>query len=322
MKSGFDHLQDLERQVHAMSRTESPAELFAVLRESCRLAAPRGSVFLVRQGKIRGWFAFGYDASVVEAQRGFSCNLGEGWLGRLAEAADVTSASLEDGETGPDFGQPRAAETVASVVRIQNKPIALLIAERNADEAPWHPEVNGLLVTMAQLRFELDLALRKMQGVPSSTKPEAETAATPQAEAPRAAETTSASAESAPEPTHRVETTVSTEMPGPAKTEEPTGVAPAEESENQEPPELEAARRYAKLVATDIRLYNEEAVVLGRRNGDLDRRLEEHLGRGKETFLRRHPDLGTTGLDLLHEAYVQVLAAGDAKLIPPSVVRS
>ena len=77
-------------------------------------------------------------------------------------------------------------------------------------------------------------------------------------------------------------------------------------------PGLDAARRYARLVATDIRLYNEEAVTLGRRNGDLVKRLEEHLGRGKETFLRRHGDLGPTAIELLRDAYVQVLAGGDA----------
>jgi len=279
MNSGFDQLLDLERQIHAMSRTESPVELFKVLRDACRLAAPRGSVFLVRQGKTQGWSAFGYAPEVAEAQRRFNCDLTEGWLGALATATDVTCAPRPDDAVDPDFGQPPAADVVGGVVRIQGKPIALLVTERNADESPWHPEVNGLLVTMSQLRLELDLALRKMQGVQQTTQP-------------------------AQEPTP-----VTAEL------------APAPEEQDQEQPELEAARRYARLVATDIRLYNEEAVVLGRRNGDLDRRLEDHLGRGKETFLRRHSDLGPTGLDLLHEAYVQVLAAGDARLIPPSVVR-
>ena len=37
--------------------------------------------------------------------------------------------------------------------------------------------------------------------------------------------------------------------------------------------EMDAARRYAKLLATDIRLYNEEAVMLGRQHGDLVERL-------------------------------------------------
>ena len=281
---GFDHLQDLDHQIQAMSRTESPAELFKVLRDACRLAAPRGSVFLVRQGKIQGWAAFGYEPEALDAQRQFSCSLSDGWLGTLATSPEMTSASRSDNETGPDFGQQQAAETVGSVVRIQGKPIAILVAERNADETPWHPEANGLLVTMAQLRLELDLALRKLQGTKEVARSE-------------------------------------TPSPVEAAPEAATAVAPLPEEREQEQPELEAARRYARLVATDIRLYNEEAVVLGRRNGDLDHRLEEHLDRGKETFLRRHPDLGPTGLDLLRDAYVQVLAAGDAKLIPTSVLQ-
>ena len=87
-----------------------------------------------------------------------------------------------------------------------------------------------------------------------------------------------------------------------------------------EAPDLSRARRYAKLVATDIRLYNEEAVMLGRRNGDLSERIAEPLGRGKNTFLQRHGDLGTDGIQLLHEAYVQVLAAGDPALLPASLL--
>ena len=104
---------------------------------------------------------------------------------------------------------------------------------------------------------------------------------------------------------------------------EPKGDAPQEtaaERHDESAPELELARRYARLVATDIRLYNEEAVMLGRRNGDLAERIGEHIDRGKETFVRRHGDLGPTGIELLHEAYVQVLAAGDAALIPPNLL--
>ncbi len=92
------------------------------------------------------------------------------------------------------------------------------------------------------------------------------------------------------------------------------------ESDPAKSPELDVARRYARLVATDIRLYNEEAVILGQRNGDLSERLGEHLGRGKETFLQRHAGLGPVGIQLLHDAYVQVLAAGNPGLIPGSVL--
>ena len=247
MNSGFDRLRDLGLQIRAMSRTESPAELFKALRDACRLVAPRGSVFLVRQGKIRGWSAFGYDPVVLESQRGFSCAMEDGWLGALVSAPDVTFAPRTGDVAGPDFGQLPAAEAVGSVVRIQGKPVALLVAERDADESPWHPEASGLLATVAQLRLELDLALRKLQG----------------SQAPQPGVQAEEKAEPGPGP-----------APGATPVAaEATGLAPAPEEQAQEPPELEAARRYARLVATDIRLYNEEAVVLGRRNGDLDRRL-------------------------------------------------
>ena len=97
-------------------------------------------------------------------------------------------------------------------------------------------------------------------------------------------------------------------------------MAPADTTESPSP-KLDAARRYARLVATDIRLYNEEAVAQGRKQGDLADRLGEHLGRGKETFLKRHGDLGPTGLELLHDAYVQVLAGGDASLLPEATLQ-
>ena len=68
-------------------------------------------------------------------------------------------------------------------------------------------------------------------------------------------------------------------------------------------------------MATDIRLYNEEAVMLGRRNRDLVHRLGDQLDRGEETFGRRFADLGDEGLGLLRDAYIQVLAAGDPSLL-------
>ena len=83
---------------------------------------------------------------------------------------------------------------------------------------------------------------------------------------------------------------------------------------------LHTARSRNDQVATDIRLYNEEAVMLGRRHGDLVERLGRHLGQGKETFLRRHGSMGPAALQILHEAYVQVLAAGNAEIMPASAL--
>jgi hypothetical protein len=92
------------------------------------------------------------------------------------------------------------------------------------------------------------------------------------------------------------------------------GVSPSA-SGSEEDRGQTAARRFARLVATDIRLYNEDSVLLGRRHGDLGQRLREQMERGKETFERRFPDLGEDGDRILREAFVQVLAGGDPELL-------
>jgi hypothetical protein len=104
--------------------------------------------------------------------------------------------------------------------------------------------------------------------------------------------------------------------PPPVEAPASTEIAPwAETTERESDPRREEARRFARLVATDIRLYNEEAVVLGRREGDLAARLAEPMARGREAYAKRFPDLGPTGAKLLEEAFVQVLAGGDASLL-------
>jgi hypothetical protein len=91
-------------------------------------------------------------------------------------------------------------------------------------------------------------------------------------------------------------------------------VASTDEEGEPEDPALVAARRFARLVATDIRLYNEEAVMLGRKHRDLQDRLKDQIDRGVEAFLKRYPDLGDSGEAILQDAYIQVLGAGDATL--------
>jgi hypothetical protein len=284
-EGGFSELDALALHVAQITRASRAAEVFKGLLLGSRLAAPRAAVFLVRRGEAQGWGATGYEPSILPRQRAYCAPLGQGWLGALVAGPedDVNSRRSAGGE--PEFGQGAAAEAYGRAVRVQGKPIAVIIAERSAGEMRWFPEVLDVLVTVGGLRLELDVALRHRG-----------TAAT----------------EPRPSPLPALADVVID--PTPATIE----IAAAAPSALDKDPALEAARRYARLVATDIRLYNEESVVLGRRNGDLLDRLADQLGRGKDTFLRRHGDLGPTGLAVLHEAYVQVLAGGDGSLIPSS----
>ena len=266
-------VNELAQGTRSVARAGSAADVFRALLESSRVAAPRAAVFLVRQGEIHGWGSFGYATDVAQTQRSYRADKEQGWLGEIAAAGDGEPLARREASAAPDFGQPKATEAVGCALRIDDRPIAVVVAERGLGESPWIPDGVALLAGVAELALKVLLARRhagEARREPSVSAPDREAAPMP--------------------------------------------------ATNEAAPDLEPARRYARLVATDIRLYNEEAVMLGRRNGDLSDRIAEHLNRGKETFMRRHAELGPTGIELLHEAYVQVLAAGDPGLIPPSLL--
>lgn len=266
--------EGLDRRIAKIITAETPTDVFKILLEGAGLAAPRAAVYLLRQTLIKGWGTIGFGSEAAQRQRAHSAPADSGWLGRLAAGTDPIEES-ERPDAVLDFEQPASTEWYGIPVRVKNRPIALIVAERADGEEPWHPAVLRTLVGVACMRLELDLLRRKLKSAP---EPEPEKPAEPRA------------------------------------LQEETSPPPVDESK------LEAAKRYARLVATDIRLYNEEAVMLGRRGGDLVQRLGDQLGRGKDTFLRRHGALGPTGLQILHDAYVQVLAAGDEGLMPSSVL--
>ena len=73
---------------------------------------------------------------------------------------------------------------------------------------------------------------------------------------------------------------------------------------------LEEQRAYARLLVTDIRLYHEEAVILGR----LERDLAERLAKPLETARGRYRQRFSAEQDarIFEDEVVHILAAGEA----------
>jgi hypothetical protein len=73
----------------------------------------------------------------------------------------------------------------------------------------------------------------------------------------------------------------------------------------------EEARRFARLLVSEIKLYNEEDVDKGRANRDLYRRLKEDIDRSREMYEKRiSPDIRATR-DYFHDELVRILADGN-----------
>jgi len=76
-----------------------------------------------------------------------------------------------------------------------------------------------------------------------------------------------------------------------------------------------SARRYARLLVSEIRLYHESAVIDGRRDRDLATRLGGEIARARVMYEQRVPPHVRGRADYFHDELVQTLANGDSSLL-------
>jgi hypothetical protein len=139
------------------------------------------------------------------------------------------------------------------------------------------------------------------------------------AEAPEVAE-----AEPAPpaevEPAGEGEAAAPPEVEAAEEAAEPEGAAtpaeavapvPAAERPADEERRHEEARRFARLLVSEIRLYNEQAVQEGRNAGDIYRRLKEDIDRSREMYEQRVPAEVRADSNYFFEEMVRILGDGD-----------
>jgi len=62
---------------------------------------------------------------------------------------------------------------------------------------------------------------------------------------------------------------------------------------------------------SELLLYNEEAVILGRRNRDLQTRLHKEIDRSRQTYRKRVGEQGDAAAGFFDDELVRVLAQGD-----------
>jgi hypothetical protein len=99
------------------------------------------------------------------------------------------------------------------------------------------------------------------------------------------------------------------EGPGWAFATSRVAVSPTEEAQHEE------ARRLARLLVSEIKLYNEEQVEEGRRKKDVYERLKEDIDRSRQMYEERVEPRILKSTDYFYQELVRILAAGDAKAL-------
>ena len=71
------------------------------------------------------------------------------------------------------------------------------------------------------------------------------------------------------------------------------------------------ARRFARLLVSEIKLYNKQKVEEGRADGDLYERLREDIDRSRQMYEKRVAPPVAARFDYFHQELVNTLAEGD-----------
>lgn len=129
-----------------------------------------------------------------------------------------------------------------------------------------------------------------------------------------------------PEPTAAENTVAApeeeqTSAASPVTTEAPAEAAPLAKVTEATPPTIEEekihrdARRFSKLLVSEIELYNRTGVEEGRRNRNLYQRLKKDIDRSRETYEKRFAHTVARQFDYFHEELVKTLAENDPTLL-------
>jgi len=100
-------------------------------------------------------------------------------------------------------------------------------------------------------------------------------------------------------------------VPPPAEDVRRSETGPESDSVRQE----ESARRYARLLISELKLYNESAVEEGRRNRDLLARLGPEVERARRLYEEKIPAVVRERAGWFDEELVRTLAGGDASML-------
>ena len=241
-----------------------------------RSHGPRAAIFIVNRDQLQPWKTAGFDTLGSQTLSATD----DGLLARAVRSGEPISTAVTAAPAFAGLAPGRAGLAVPVIVG--NQAVAVLYADDGGaqqSEAPasW-PEAVQILGRHASMSLAHLTAVRTVQAAKFATTP------APVAAAARA---------------------VAAAAPAPLQ---PVASQPVSEEES-------SARRYARLLVSEIKLYNESAVRLGRERRDLLTRLGAEIERAQRLYEERVPPSIGARSQYFHQELVQTLADGDPGLL-------
>jgi hypothetical protein len=306
--------------------------------------ASRAALFVVKAGNLVGWQARGFDGDfnnasiktlVFPADR-------DNFLRKVADARTAcntaTAGNPEVMEVVSRFG-PLAPDAVCAIpLVVRDKTVAVLYADPGlVPNASVDGHSLEIVTTVVSLTVELSSARAKL-GIKPQDAPARETgtaAAPPAPPAPAtppvsvaapAVEPASQQVEPPVRPTISAPWTPPTEpsktavsAPTVTETQAASYVPPPSTSELNETDQKlhNDARKFARLLVSEIKLYNEQKVQAGRRDKNLYSLLRDDIDKSREMYERRVSPSVAGQVDYFYDELVRLLADNQVSSLGP-----
>lgn len=335
----------LRDSVAELDAQRTQAEVLNALVARAANFAPRVVLFVVKGGNAVAWAARGLD-DVNNTIRGMSIPLQTDTVLRAAFSSQQTfygspELQSENQSLLGRLGRVHPQRVLAVPLKVRSKTAALIYADSaDSGEVATNVEAIELLAHTAGLVVELvSLRARTSEGAtqPKQTAaPEPVAKPAPVAESPvRTPEVQPARqpvsdltshreppvaptphvAPVAPAPHVEAPTyfrpTAQPDVPAPMPAPPVPPAAPAVAVVGEEEKAHNDARRFARLLVSEIKLYNEQKVGDGRRTGDLYDRLKEDIDRSRQMYEKRVTPNVAAKFDYFYDELVSTLAEGD-----------
>ena len=290
--------EELNSAISSVHDVSSQSEILGALLDGAARFSGRAALFVVRGGEAKGWKARGFDDE--GAIKSVNLDTGKGLLGRaMQDRMPVAAAAAEfDSQFNQDFGNPADGNALVLPLVVKDKVAAFVYADAGMEA---HSKIDSsalqLLVRDAGWWLEL-LALRKSGGGAAAGSAADHSPADPMISPPeKVAE--SEMAANAP-----AAVAAAAVIPEP-----PVAIAPGDEEVHKK------ARRFAKLLVDEIKLYNQAKVNEGRQNRDLYDRLREDIEKSRATYDKRYGQTPASQGDYFTLEVIRILADNDRGLM-------
>lgn len=312
-----DESEKLNRCLAAIQTGTTQVEILDALIESASKFAVRTALFVVRGANAVGWRARGFSDN--EAVRSTPLELTFGLAAKAIQAKGaVTGPSSEFTlEFGDKFGAS-SQDGMMLPLLVRDKAVALVYADGGTEGQSVDASALQSLVRVTGLWLEV-FATRKAAGATTTAVPTPSVRDMKPAEVQAMAASASvAPAVSAPTPSPepepaRAETAPAQAAAEPAPPSAAPVAAPIPAGEDGEV--HKKARRFAKLLVDEIKLYNQGKVTEGRQNRDLYDRLKDDIEKSRASYEKRYGSTVAKDGDYFNQELVRILADNDAALL-------